>query len=106
METIDSEILCSCNHLTNFAVLMEVKDNTVSFVTNFSKSYANKKPNLKMSRISRFSNAYNYYEITPSGNVQSEQPDLAKKKKNLLVGNDAKLLVRTFNCARHSCLLR
>jgi len=28
VETIDSEILCSCNHLTNFAVLMEVKDNT------------------------------------------------------------------------------
>lgn len=50
---------------------MEVKDNTVSFVTKFSKSYANKK----------FSKAYNYYEITPSGNVQSEHPDHAKKKK-------------------------
>lgn len=104
METIDSEILCSCNHLTNFAVLMEVKDNTVSFVTNFSKSYACKKSNLN--RISRFSNAYDYYEITPSGNVQSEQPDLVKKIINLLVGNVAKLLVRTFNCARLSCLIK
>ena len=56
---------------------MEVKDNTVSFVTNFSKSYASKKSNLN--RISRFSNAYDYYEITPSGNVQSEQPDFVKK---------------------------
>ena len=28
----------------------------------------------------KFSNAYNY-EITPSGNVQSEHPDHAKKKK-------------------------
>lgn len=29
-----------------------------------------------------------------------------KKKKKLLVGNVAKRLVRTLNCARHSCLIK
>ena len=51
METIEGEILCSCNHLTNFAVLMELKDNNVSFITKF-KSYASKNPYLKMNRNS------------------------------------------------------
>lgn len=56
IQSDEQQVTCSCNHLTNFAVLMQVGDKTVGKIMLFMFS------NLKQKRIIKYTGMFHRHE--------------------------------------------